>query len=840
MENLKSNNKGQVKWLGSLQFRLFLIFCVFMAVLSIAVVVIVKENVKNRVYDSTRAYIIEKGYSVANRIGQQVTDIEGVAYSMACIVTAAPADAEFLHRLIPELLEGDDIDSIIAGGGVWPEPYRFDPEVERNSFFWGRQGDGQLVFYDDYNSKEGSGYHHEEWYVPAKYHRDGQVYWSQSYTDPYSLEPMVTCTIPYFKDGVFSGVVTVDVKLQGLYAMFEEEAKEFSGYIFAVDRNNRFLSYPRKDLARFESVPNHPESLTYMTVEKMRNSDTRFTQFSDLLNGLNESSFASAADTPEVAALAEILAKESYQIDLEYARIISREAMDLQSERYKVTLQEDFINDDDSVLNRSSFNIVFDIASTHWKLSVVAPLDLLVLPTQEFVDGLVVPLLLVALVCLFGAMLTTHQILIVPIKRVTDQISGRSDGAETQTSMIIYDHQDELGHLVDRFNQRSMSLVLARQQAESALVAKREFIANISHEIRTPMGGVLLAAEILAKQDIPEESLQYAQIIEQSSNSLLMIINEILDSSKLESHKIQLDPVDFSLGELTSEVSDLFKASALRKDLNFQIICSAGMPNRFHSDVTRLRQIIINLVGNAIKFTASGYVRLEFDYLAPQERLFFMVRDSGIGISASAIGRIFEEFTQANSSITRDFGGTGLGLSICKKLTELMGGEISVESTLGRSTCFTVSLPMPLAAPPFVPAVVGVKSTGTGEFSGRLLLVDDNPVNQKLETYIFKQLGFEVTTVGDGQQAVDAFSENGFDLIFMDLQMPVLDGISATKQIRAMDHPNRNVSIIALSASVGLEIKEECLACGMQGFLGKPIRRAELNEELRRVLGLVK
>ncbi|MGJ8641464.1 MAG: ATP-binding protein [Opitutaceae bacterium] len=836
METTDQNEAPKTKWYASLQFRLFIIFFTFLLVLSVSVVHVVQKRTKERVFSSSRAYTIEKGHSVANRIGQQVAYIEGVANSMARIASTAPTDPDLLHELIPSLLENDLADSMIAGGGVWPEPYQFNPDRERNSFFWGREPDGQLIFYDDYNTNVGNGYHNEEWYVPAKYCASGETYWSQSYTDPYSREPMVTCTVPYFRNGVHSGVVTVDVKLEGLHAMFEEEAIELSGYIFAVDRNNRFISYPNKAAVRKENPSDPTSSLTYITADEMLETEAKFQQFSDKFNALNESNHTKSVPPLEVEALAQLLAAESYQIELDYARLIARESLDSKKIN-EIVHQHDFINPNDPILNKASFNIIFDIPTTHWKLSVVAPLDLLILPTEEFVDVLVRPLLVIAVVCLLGAMLMTHQILIAPIKQVTGKIITQNKQGSEASAVINYDFQDELGQLVYHYNSRSKSLLKARAQAEAALVAKRNFIANISHEIRTPMNGILLSAEILEKKDLPEESLQYARTIKQSSNALLSIINEILDYTKLKSNKLALDTIDFSLEALMIEASDLFKASAMRKEISFQVVQSSESIDRFHGDYTHLRQIIFNLVGNAIKFTESGNVKLEANYSEADQRLIIKVHDTGIGIRESEQARIFDDFTQADTSITRNYGGTGLGLSICRALAELMSGKITVESIPGEGSCFTLTIPI-TAALTKEPSPKETPNSSEAEmkFSGALLLVEDNLVNQKLEEHLFTKLGFDVTTVNNGREAVEACKKQNYDIVMMDLQMPVLDGLSATREIRKLEHSNRDVIIIALSASVGAAIKEECSQFGMQGFLEKPVRLEKLKREIHRVL----
>jgi len=838
---------SDIPWYLSLQFRLLLVFCLCMSVMAIAVILVVERNVNAQVFNNSKAYTIEKGHSVVNRLGQQTAHIEAVANTLARIAESVPKEPQLLHELIPQILEDNDETTIIAGGGIWPEPFKYDENKERHSFFWGRDATGKLDFYDDYNDPEGNGYHNEEWYVPAQYYADGHAYWSQSYMDPYSLEPMVTCTIPYYINSEFSGVVTVDVKLERLYDMFAKEAEEFSGYIFAVDRNNRFLSYPQKEKAKIFSQKDNPQTLTYITADQLLERDENFKLFAEAFHHLEHDAHADAHDdghqhSPKhvkIEELTQTLEKQSYQISTEYAQLIAQEIYSDHNHTV-VKLLDNFINPADPILKASSFNIIFEIPSTHWKLAVVAPLSQLTLPTQEFTRGLLIPLLTTALICLMAALLATQRALITPIRRVTEQLKDFGDSTfpdKAEDYTIKYPTQDELGRLVLSLNQRSASLIDARKQAEIALLSKKNFMANMSHEIRTPMNGILLSAEILTEMPLDETSMHYATIIKNSSVALLDIINEILDYSKLESNKVTIEPIDFDLRGMLDEVGALFQATAERKGLIYSTQIDSNVARYYHVDGHRLRQIIINLVGNAIKFSPIGYVRLAASYDEIKGSLIIKVSDSGIGIAEDKINDIFEQFTQADSSVSRVFGGTGLGLTICSQLIELMEGTIEVTSKLGVGTCFKVSVPM--NAVKEVKLVQQPKTLSNLEkdqtFEGELLLVEDNEVNQMLAKRIFERLGFTVITANNGQEAIDFSSKKKYDVIFMDIQMPLIDGITVTQRIRQPGHINFETPIFALSANIDHLFQQECLNAGMQGFVAKPIRVADLLEQLQAI-----
>jgi signal transduction histidine kinase/DNA-binding response OmpR family regulator len=384
----------------------------------------------------------------------------------------------------------------------------------------------------------------------------------------------------------------------------------------------------------------------------------------------------------------------------------------------------------------------------------------------------------------------------------------------------------------------------ALQQAEDATTAKSEFLANMSHEIRTPLNAILGFSQLL--QSAPLEGLhrEYIVNLRQAGESLLRILNDVLDYSKMEAGQLELVNESFDLRKLLSVVAQLFSFQLLEKNLALRVRVDDAIPTHLLGDALRLRQILVNLVSNAIKFTERGAIEVTVDCLQPTEdslTLRFSVIDSGIGMDELQVSRIFASYAQADSSITRRFGGTGLGLSICRQLVGLMGGGISVESVpgVGSSFSFTVNLSESQSQPqlgtepsdePEMP------DDGTSLRDMKVLLVEDNPVNVIVARAFLDGLGMQVTTAADGQQAVERALGANFDVILMDLQLPGIDGLEATQRIRAQ-LGNAAPPIIALSASDMKTDHDACLAVGMVDHVSKPIMRDQLIRVLLKWVG---
>ncbi|MFI4935670.1 MAG: ATP-binding protein [Caulobacterales bacterium] len=379
-------------------------------------------------------------------------------------------------------------------------------------------------------------------------------------------------------------------------------------------------------------------------------------------------------------------------------------------------------------------------------------------------------------------------------------------------------------------------LMEARDAANAANVAKSQFLANVSHEIRTPLNGVLAMAEVMDRGDLSEPQRERLSVVRQSGEQLLGVLNDVLDLSKIEAGKLELASQDFDIDRVAQAVHDGFSALAQEKGLDFQVEIAPEAKGVWLGDSDRLRQILSNLVSNAIKFTGAGTVTARFE-LADAGGLRLSVTDTGIGIARDKILTLFEKFTQADSSTTRRYGGTGLGLAICRELSQLMGGQISVMSEEDKGSTFIVELPFPRGSSAVeaeaVPAPADVRQR-----SVRVLAAEDNLVNQKVLKAIVEPMDVELSMVGDGRSAVEAWREGEFDVILMDIQMPVMDGIAAAKAIRAAEVSERRqrTPILALTANALVHQVEEYLAAGMDGHVAKPIEISKLYEAMSRAL----
>jgi signal transduction histidine kinase/ActR/RegA family two-component response regulator len=484
-----------------------------------------------------------------------------------------------------------------------------------------------------------------------------------------------------------------------------------------------------------------------------------------------------------------------------------------------------------------------------------APGHLTMVVEQQALTPLLPEIVALTFVLLFGGVgaslfLARHRAreVVDPVQALSEAMNAVAAGGRFEPVEVTA--QDELfrsltssfNHLLAKLGERESDLKRAmyelesaRDQANAANVLKTHFLANMSHEIRTPLNGVLAMAEVMSMGDLAPLQRERLGVIRQSGGLLLAVLNDVLDLSKIEAGKLTLADEPFELAAVIAQPRDNFEVIARTKGLAFRFDIDEGALGGWRGDPDRLRQIFGNLLSNAVKFTSQGTVYAQLDVTAAGA-LRLVVRDTGVGIAPEKLPSLFEKFTQADNSATRRFGGTGLGLAICRELTQMMGGQITVESREGVGSTFTVELPLERVdhVGPAEAAPAGVDH----DENLRLLAAEDNPTNQQVLAAVMDSLGIDVDIVADGKQAVEAWAAGHYDLILMDIQMPVMDGIAAAQAIRDAEkrEGRTRIPIVALTANALTHQVAEYMAAGMDGHVPKPIEIAKLYEAISAAL----
>ncbi len=497
------------------------------------------------------------------------------------------------------------------------------------------------------------------------------------------------------------------------------------------------------------------------------------------------------------------------------------------AESYEVLYQANLISDSSQkTLEHIEVDFNDQITTSIQNLSITGGISLVIMVLITFLVARSVIRPISQLTESFDELSKGNEDAIVPVYHIDDEV-----GALTKAAASFRDKNKEINTLLEHSKELSDSLVEAKKQAESANKAKSSFLASMSHEIRTPLNAIIGFINLLRKDETDPKKLEYITTVQNASGSLLGVINDILDISKIEDGKLDIETIDFDVHQQLKELTKFYASILDEKDLQLNLNIDSSVPQYISSDPLRLKQVISNLISNAIKFSSQDSA-ITIDLQYKDSQLFVSVRDEGIGISEEAQKRVFNAFEQAESSTTRSYGGTGLGLTISKKLVELLGGEISVQSELEKGSLFSFYI----NAPESKKGVDDEVEEREYKFEGHVLVAEDNKTNQMLIKILLDDMGITYKVVDDGEEAVDAFRKEAFDLILMDINMPNMDGVEATKRIRKEHTEKHTIPIIALTANAMKEDVEVYFQAGMNSHVSKPIDHLLLAKELSRFL----
>ncbi len=815
-----------------------------MAALALSTYLVVNFSVVKQLESHAFSLVRQLGDGIIAEAQQHIVSTETLALSLASMASTVSEDTPEIRQAFLAIIDSAGADQLIAGGGVWPEPHALDPMLERKSFFWGRNIEGTLEFYDSYNDPESKGYHNEEWYVPVKFLPPKGVYWSRSYIDPYSKEPMTTCSAPIYKKDQFWGVATIDIKLSAINRGFQNFSSEQGSYAFAISGDGSIMSFPDDYISKVFKA-----SGEFIKAEELPDIDPAFAEMVSQIRVIDEAWIdANPTTFKDIEKLAPKLAEQSYQISEEESVLIAAQILSSHHGSESVPFSQ-YLSKYDPITKGESIVTIQSIPEIHGKLISVRNYQTL----KQKIFGLYWTLTYLFLGLFSGAILLSvmilHRTFMKPLTSMRDELQNAISKQSFISSELSYNRQDELGTLARLFNIRTRrlnktlkQLTHSKEKEQKANHAKSDFLATMTHEIRTPLHGISGYTNLLFDTRMDSEQDEYTRAIMANTDALMSVIDNILDISKIESNKMEVEKHPFGIRECLDDLSNLMAPKAAEKNLGFSIKVSDRVPAKVIGDRQRLRQVLINLTSNAVKFTQQGFVNVHLDaeYEGDKVVLKFKVIDTGIGIPQNVISKLFTPFTQADNSTTRKFGGSGLGLAICKRLIEAMEGVVCLESEVGEGSCFAFNIKVGACTTHEIrnkglpsERVRDYATWGT-DFPLNILIAEDNPANQKLIARILNKMAYQPEFAENGKMALNKLKDKQFDLILMDNLMPEMNGIEASLAIRKghVGEDKRNTPIIAVTANAFHETRKQCLEAGMDGFLSKPVKVSELAETL--------
>lgn len=660
---------------------------------------------------------------ISTQIKEPLNKSLGILQGIVSIGSAGESQEHQAHQLRQLFLL---IDDITVSGGLWPVPYSIDETIAFNSLFFNRANDDKVDRVYSWNNPALGGYSKESWYTSVVEMPQGTVSWSPVYIDSFTRVQMITASSPYYINGKFAGVATVDVSLESLVEFVRRHAEEYDLGVILRDGYGEVITEHNFQLAENIYISKHT--------------------FGDF----------------------------NWSVDVVNAKRLVAEQ-------------------------------VYDVVSK--------------------VEAVIVPIMLAFV--MLGYFLI-NRFLILPVVVIARSVQQSKEGGSIDFN---YKSNDEIKYLIDSFNQKTVYLEEEKVKAQASTKAKSAFLATLSHEIRTPMNGVLGTAQILLKTELTSEQRKYMKTLYESGEHMMTLLNEILDFSKVEQGHLELERAPFPLEAVIGSINSLYYTLCSEKGLQFKVYSEVPEGRWYQCDKARLRQILFNLLNNAVKFTSRGYVEVGFkeENRNGSNFLIIQVRDTGIGIDKQVQEKIFNPFEQAESSTTRRFGGTGLGLAIVKQLCDLMDGEIKLTSEVGIGSCFEVALQMDVSQAIFAEYTEHKKLDYHGL---KVLIVEDNRTNTIILNTFMANKGFSCDCVENGELAVHAVQTGEYDLILMDNHMPVMDGVEATAAIRRLSGSKPKVLIFGCTADVFKETWQRMLDAGANYIISKPVDETELDDAL--------
>ncbi|QDU59623.1 Autoinducer 2 sensor kinase/phosphatase LuxQ [Planctomycetes bacterium Pan216] len=850
-----------VTWRYSLRWSMSLFLAGVLLINIIAVFIIMRTGGRQTLVSTTNRLVEQTGREIAIELSGKLHVVESLTESLAKLGAVLPRDDALIKRVAGEVLSSNAGQDLVLSGGIWPAPGAFDASKDRHSFFWSRGKNDAFTYLDDYNQPGGTPYYKEEWYVPTRFFPQGRCYWSQPYFDPHTKKPMVTCSQAMLNRDKFVGCATIDANLGEIDTFLHVASSQLGGYAIALDRDNRFLSFPVSQLD--DDVPLGPSGapLSQGTIDAFATAHPIFREVVDLLSEINQRLIATARSKGELDdGLVEALVLTVPGTTLEQAELTSATVADQDNghNRLPVVVHQLRLSED-PFLREPSTATIYLMPDTYWKIILVTPDRLVTQPANAVTTQVVMTMALILVISSISSFVFLNQRLIGPLRSIMRRllavrrdhgvVAGHEQEQAERERLHGGDEIAALRGVVDLLSsslslkQRAEAAEAARRQAESANRAKSAFLANMSHELRTPMNAIIGYSEMLYEDATDAGHDAYLPDLERilkASRHLLHLVSDVLDLSKIEAGRMELYLETCDVKGLVDDVAETM-FSVVEHHANRLVVELSENIGSIRADVTKLKQLLINLLGNASKFTHEGeiWLRVWLAGVDDGRAIQFEVTDTGIGMNEEQLARVFEPFEQAETTTTSDLGGSGLGLAISRKLCQLMGGDISAQSEPGVGSTFTVRLPCPVEeersvddlSEPTANSVVHPQSSIAKR--GRVLVIDDDSGSRDLLERMIGRAGYQVDVASSGKEGLEIARQRPPNLIMLDLLMPEMDGWSVLNTLKA-DAALVNTPVVVVSVS---DKKRMGYALGAVDYLVKPIKQDRLLRMLERLVG---